>query len=156
MNLLNSLMLDNWNIHIECDSNKGNNETTIRTAGTKDEKGLPFPISFDVEGEVSKEILGPKNTEALMDMLQEGWNILIECKGKHREFGMSFEASGMNLNQKVAYPVTYHATSDTFPGVLEILNHNKGEVNRLLNYKTIIEEQKREKNESKDSEGSQL
>ncbi|PTY93078.1 hypothetical protein [Heyndrickxia sporothermodurans] len=32
--------------------------------------------------------------ERLQTLMQRGWNIQIECKGKWREFAMTYEASG--------------------------------------------------------------
>lgn len=68
------------------------------------------------------------NANKLYKLMEDGWNIYIECKGKGREYEMTFEAkanktisSNMDMEENVKYFYTIHVVSDTLDGLIENL-----------------------------------
>lgn len=54
--------------------------------------------------------------EFLKEKMAQGYNIFIECKGKSREFGMTYEGSA----RKVGEPFEYrHGIGETLKELLE-------------------------------------
>lgn len=50
--------------------------------------------------------------EKLVDLMEDGWNISIECKAKGRNYELSYEVFGHNYNKKLSINTT------TFKGEL--------------------------------------
>lgn len=64
--------------------------------------------------------------EQLEELMRQGWNIHIECKGKDREYEMTYEAHGRKVlpedatNEDILghYANQIHAVGDTFEEVI--------------------------------------
>lgn len=69
------------------------------------------------------------DTDKLHGLMEQGWNLHIECKGRGRDFGMTFEASAqktpladMTDEEKVAcFYVQAHAVGNTLDELLDKL-----------------------------------
>lgn len=83
---------------------------------------------------VKLQKLLPKDTETLLkEKMKDGFNIGIECKGKGREYEMTFEGTASNLNtpfnEKVLESLNYHGVGNS---IEELLNSmfNKNDINK--------------------------
>lgn len=83
---------------------------------------------------VKLQKLLPKDTETLLkEKMKDGFNIGIECKGKGREYEMTFEGTASNLNtpfnEKVLESFNYHGVGNS---IEELLNSmfNKNDINK--------------------------
>lgn len=144
MSLLKELMNDKWNIFMDCRKNPDSAALELKAAGTKEIDELPFPIHFDVEGSSFEKLFKEDELESLISFVHEGWNIEIECKGKHREYGMTFEASATKRTDSSSYPIQYHVVADSFVQLVEKLKEQEKDTQKAMmefskeNAKTLV------------------
>lgn len=132
MSLLKDMMAECWNIHLNGTGKTSETELSIEMTGMKKQDNLPFPIRFDIDGNDVGKVLDSKDNEQLTAMLQAGWSLLIECKGKHREYGMTYEGSGRKNIPNYAHLMDYHATGDTLSDLFKDFIEQDKEVTKSM------------------------
>lgn len=80
---------------------------------------------------VKLQKLLPKDTETLLkEKMKDGFNIGIECKGKGREYEMTFEGTASNLNtpfdEKLFESMDYHGIGNSVEELLNNMFNKKG------------------------------
>lgn len=70
------------------------------------------------------------DTERLLkEKMKEGWSISIECKGKGREYGMSYEGTAYNVfdsvTKQMCQSYEYHGVGNTIEELLENIFKDK-------------------------------
>lgn len=70
--------------------------------------------------------------EHIKSLMEKGWNIHIECKGKGRTYEMTYEASGMNNTG--AYTRQIHAVGDSIAEVEAVLVKQVSDMDALHGY----------------------
>lgn len=69
----------------------------------------------------------------LMKMMERGWNIQLECKGKGREFEMTFEAGASKVfsvgkEKDFPYPMNLYATGNSIEELMTELVRQEDEL----------------------------
>lgn len=62
-------------------------------------------------------------------LMEQGWNIIIECKAKGRTYGMTYEASGSRETARFGHQI--HAVGETIAELEDVLEHQANEVDKF-------------------------